>query len=81
MTDGEIETKDELEAILLEFCRTHVTFRPVKAELCDCGQHLRWTVEPVIHDKPVPPPDLSAYLTGDGVESPSGSMGGNNAGD
>lgn len=55
-----------LDQILDEFCRTRVTFRPVKCEAH--GATLLWTVAPVIHDVPVVE-DLSVYVTGDG-ESP-----------
>jgi hypothetical protein len=56
-----------LDEVFEEFIRTYVTFRPVRCERH--GDHLHWTFEPVIHDKPVPPPDMSMYLTGNGVQS------------
>jgi len=58
-----------LEEILDEFCRTYVTFRPVKCETV--GHSLRWTFAPVIHDKPVVR-DMSMYLTGGGVPAELG---------
>jgi hypothetical protein len=63
-----------LEASLAEFVRTYVTFRPVKCETV--GHSLRWTFAPVIHDKPVPPEDMSIYNTGSGVEPKRGTWGG-----
>jgi len=56
-----------IEDILDEFVRTYVTFRPVKCETV--GHSLRWTFEPVIHETPVPPEDMTIYNTGDGVQS------------
>ena len=65
-----MSAEKSLEEILNKFCRTYVTFRPVKCETV--GHSLRWTFEPVIHDKPVPPEDMSVYNTGDGVKSELG---------
>jgi hypothetical protein len=78
------ETLDDLSQLaqlLDEYVRTHVTFRPVKAELCACGKHLRWTVAPVFHDEPIPPPDMSKYVTGDGEPPRHGTVAPNDATD
>jgi len=61
-----------MEEIIDEFVRTYVTFRAVKCETH--GDHLHWTFAPVIHDKPVPPEDMSIYVTGDGVQAPLGEL-------
>lgn len=72
-TDKPIADREAMEKIIEEFVRTYVSFRPVKCETV--GHSLCWTFAPVIHDKPVPPEDMSIYNTGDGVVSPRGRLG------